>query len=219
MPTGYTSAIHDGKDLTLDGYLRRCVRAFILDCREEPFNAPLPERSTYKDDVVKSYEEKVQAALDTIYKLEGMTDAACEAEALAEHQATVERLAGYNEEKKALAGRYGQVLDAIDAWTPPQLLHGVRDFMREQIVDSIKFDCDPYAMPAAPQNGAEYRAEQIEHAQRMHANWTAELVKQRAGQKHNNAFMETLHAELRRLDESQAASRPDNANDASGSGQ
>ena len=200
MPTGYTNEIYEGKELTLAAYLRRCVRAFILDCREEPIDAPLPERSTYKDDVVASMESHVKAALDTIYELEGLTDAECGARSLAEHEERVAQLTKSNDEKAVVEARYRALLAQIDAWETPHRLTGVRDFMREQLESSIKWDCSPYDMPTAPLSGSEWRAEQVEHARRMHTKWSADLAKQRAAQAHNNAFMETLHAELRRLD-------------------
>lgn len=204
MPTGYTHEIHDGKEVTLADYLRRCVRAFILDCREEPIDAPLPERSTYKDDVVASYEGHVKAALDTIYELEGLTDAECGARSLAEYEARLAQLTKWNEEKAVVEARYRALLDQVNAWETPHRLRGVRDFMREQLESSIKWDCSPYEMPAAPIPGAEWRAEQVEHARQMHTKWSADLAKQREGQANNNAFMETLHAELKRLDASAA---------------
>lgn len=202
MPTGYTHEIHDGKEVTLAAYLRRCVRAFILDCRDEPIDAPLPERSTYKDDVVASMEANAKAALDTIYELEGLTDAECDVRALAEHDERVAQITKWNDEKAVVGARYRALLAQIDAWETPHRLAGVRDFMREQLESSIKWDCSPYEMPTAPLSGAEWRAEQVEHARHMHTKWSVDLAKQRAGHAHNNAFMETLHAELRRLDAS-----------------
>lgn len=208
MPTGYTSEVHDGKTVTLADYLRTCVRAFILDMREEPIDAPVPERSTYKDDVVAGYEAKVKAALDDIYELEGLTDAECEDRALAEHNKRVAELTRWNEEKAVVEARYRALLNQIDAWETPHRLRGVRDFMREQLEQSIKWDCSPYELPSAPLSGAEWRDAQVQYSRDAHLRYSADLAKQREGQAHNNAFMETLHAELRRLDESQAAQRP-----------
>lgn len=208
MPTGYTSEVHDGKTVTLANYLRTCVRAFILDMREEPIDAPIPDRSTYKDDVVAGYEAKVKAALDTIYEIEGLTDAECGARALVEHEERVAQATRWNNEKLVVEARYRGLLDQIDAWDTPHRLRGVRDFMREQLESSIKWDCTPHDMPAAPTSAADWRTEQVEHAREMHRRWSADLAKQREGQSNNNAFMETLHAELRRLDESQTGNRP-----------
>lgn len=209
MPTGYTSEVHDGKTVALADYLRTCVRAFILDLKDEPFDAPIPERSTYKDEVVANYERQEREALDAIYKLEGMTDAECEALAQAEYDETLARMTGYNDKKKVVEARYRAVLAQLNAWDAPPPLHGVYNFMREQLVKSIEFDCTPFTLPKPPLPGREWRASQMDGAQRAHASASAELVKQREARVRGNAFMETLHAELRRLDQTQAAPDPD----------
>lgn len=199
MPTGYTSEVHDGKTVALADYLRTCVRAFILDLKDEPFDAPIPERSTYKDDVIASYEKQEREALEAIYTLEGMTDAECEAASQAEYDETLARMTGYNDEKKVVEARYRAVLAQLHAWDAPPPLHGVRDFMREQLVKSIEFDCTPFTLPKPPLPGREWRASQMANAQRAHANASAELVKQRESRVRGNAFMEALHAELAAL--------------------
>lgn len=199
MPTGYTSDIHAGKDTSLAGYLRCCVRAFILDLKDEPFDAPIPERSTYKDEVVANYERQEREALDAIYKLEGMTDAECDAAAQSEYDAELTRMTGYNEEKKQVEARYRAVLAQLHAWDAPPTLHSVRDFMREQLLQSIAFDCEPFALPDPPLSGRDWRAAKMARAQQAHANASATLVKQREARARGNAFMETLHAELASL--------------------
>lgn len=199
MPTGYTAKIYDGKDATLGGFLRECARGFILDMKDAPADAAIPERSTYKDEVIANHEQYVKEALDTIYRLEGMTDAQCDAEAKAHYDTECARFNEMNAERAAIGERYRAVLTELDAWDAPPPLHALRDFMRDQLVKSIEFDCEPFDLPPAPLSGAEWRAREIAHAQQMHARWSEDLVKQREMKVRGDAFMAALHGELRRL--------------------
>ena len=44
MPTGYTVALYEGKDVTFEDFVMGCSRAFgaLISLRDEP-NAPIPE--------------------------------------------------------------------------------------------------------------------------------------------------------------------------------
>lgn len=204
MPTGYTADVEDGKITTLAEFIRTCAPAFILGMRESPRSSPIPERSTYKDDVVADYERRVKAALDTIYELEGLTDQQCDDRAKAEYDARVAQLTGWNDDKKVKAARYEEMLTQTRTWAAPSILSGIKDFMIEQLEKSLDFDCTPFDLPPPPLPGAEWRTQEIARTQDMHKRWSEELVKQRGGQRHNNEFMATLHAELARLEHGSA---------------
>ena len=42
MPTGYTAAI--AKDITFNDFVMQCAKAMLIMMRDEPANAPIPER-------------------------------------------------------------------------------------------------------------------------------------------------------------------------------
>ena len=59
MPTGYTLDLYDGKDITFEEFALRCARAFgaLISMRDEPIDAPIPERFEPSDYHLKELEK------------------------------------------------------------------------------------------------------------------------------------------------------------------
>lgn len=138
MPTGYTSDIKDG--ISFEQFVWTCARGFgaLVLMRDEPLGAPIPARfepSPY-------YAESVTKAETALAKFRALTTEQASAECVAEHQAALQSWAQRCEEKKALREKYLRMLAKVKEWQPPTPEHvGLRDFMVQQLTDSMDWDC------------------------------------------------------------------------------
>lgn len=139
MPTGYTAAIKDG--VTFEAFAMGCARAMgaCISMRDEPSNAEIPEvfePSGYNGEALKD----TQAELEVISSL---TPQEAEGKARAEYDKEVARRQESRRKDEALQVKYEAMLADVEAWEPPTTDHiGLKEFMRDQITESIRFDCD-----------------------------------------------------------------------------
>lgn len=141
MPTGYTAAIADG--ITFDKFAMNCARAFgaLVMMRDEPMDAPIPE----KFEPTRYHLERVTAARTRQAELEAMTPAMTELAAEGAYRIALEHHEKYVAEKNALRDKYNTMLAQVEEWTPPTKEHEeLKKFMREQIEESLRFDCTIY---------------------------------------------------------------------------
>lgn len=159
MPTGYTDAIKDGIDFKT--FAMNCARAFgaCVTLREEPGGGEaIPESfapSTY-------HTEALAKARAELTALELMTTAQCESEAQKAFDTAESRRLLRLKEVSDLRASYETMLAKVQAWTPPTDDHkGLKEFMVEQIVESISWDCDGnfYKDPVPRLSGAEWLAQ------------------------------------------------------------
>lgn len=164
MPTGYTADIKDG--ITFNRFVWNCARAFgaLVILRDEPTGAPIPERfepSSYYADSAKKDEAELA-------RLHSLTKEQASAECLAAYQ---REQGDYNQrraEKRDLREKYLRMLAKAKEWKPPTPEHaGLRDFMVQQITESIEWDCsDKYdRLPACKSTDA-WLADGIEHTRK-----------------------------------------------------
>lgn len=177
MPTGYTAAVKDG--ITFEQFVWSCARAFgaLVLMRDDPAGAPIPERFEPSDWNAK----KLAGARDRLATLEVMSDADAAANARTDYEQAVERHRERLAEIQALSDKYHAMLARVVQWTPPTPEHqGLKDFMAEQLRQSIDFDCStkyltaPLLLP-----GAAWREAQIAQARKdieYHAKEHAEEV-------------------------------------------
>lgn len=155
MPTGYTAAIKDG--ISFQTFAMTCARAMgaCVMMRDDPFGTQIPERFEPSD----YHQKKLDLVRAQLAELEGMTEAdfakaAEEAYQLAEDE-RLNRLAEF----KDLRSKYQSMLDQVVAWESPSDNHiGFKQFMVQQITDSIRFDCDEsyYQTPIPRKTPAEW---------------------------------------------------------------
>jgi hypothetical protein len=178
MPTGYTAAIADG--ITFEQYAMQCARAFgaLVMMRDEPSDAPIPEEfapSSYHDKAIAEERERIA-------KLNAMSQEQAErAAAVAWDAAETSRLASL-QNIRALRAKYDAMLTKVGSWTPPTPDHAeLHKFMREQIEQSIDFDCGEkyYSTPTERKNGSVWLAEQLREASRSLAYHMEEAHKER----------------------------------------
>jgi hypothetical protein len=161
MPTGYTAAIKDG--ITFEQFAMNCARAFgaCITLRDESGGGEkIPERFEPSD----YHQRKLIEARDQIAEIDALTPDECEQRAAEEHRQNEALRCERLRENKALQQKYDQMLDSVNAWIPPSADHlKLREFMRDQIQQSAKFDCDTefYSKPTQSLNGTEWKAQRI----------------------------------------------------------
>jgi hypothetical protein len=141
MPTGYTSIIGDRESVSFEEFAMRCARGMgaCISMRDNSLDAPIPDR--FEPDTT-FYAERERAAQEQIALFEAMsTDDAARA-ADEEHEKTIADVNAANERYSALRGKYERMRVGVQSWVPPTQDHnGLKDFMLEQLEQSMRFDC------------------------------------------------------------------------------
>lgn len=139
MPTGYTSRIADGA--TFNEFVMSCAREMdaLVMTRDEPMDAPIPERFEPSD----YHEKKLVEAQAELERLKKITIDEADKQAGIEFMEEWDRHEKAMQNKAELRQKYESMLAQVNAWKPPSPDHeGFKRFMAEQITDSIEFDCD-----------------------------------------------------------------------------
>lgn len=182
MPTGYTACIGEGADF--QKFVLGCARAFgaLITMRDEPSDAPIPE----KFEPSNYHVEQVAEARRRQAELEAMTPALAEKAAEGAYRAAMERHEKYIAEKNALREKYTAMLQQVNDWKSPSPDHAeLKKFMREQIEESIRFDCTIYEDSAPkPMTGKQWLAAETEKVNRditYHSQHHADEIKRANG--------------------------------------
>jgi len=162
MPTGYTLDLFDGKDVTFEEFVLKCARAFgaLIDMRDEPMDAPIPERLEPSDHHLKEL-EKAKRRLKEIRK---WNEEKAEQEAERAYREALKEREEFIKKNKLIRKRYEDMLSKVQKWKPPTIEHeSLKQFMIQQLVESIEYDC---FIPEMPQrlSGEEYKEQQIKKA-------------------------------------------------------
>lgn len=196
MPTGYTAALHDGKDITFTQFALTCVRAMGVTImqRDDPLDSPLEterEPSPFTRDRLielkaKLAEQKARSLKDWAAD-ERENRQNVNAAVAASIQIAAERLA-----------RYKEMLGHVEAWTPPTEEHeNFKKFMTDQLTESIKFDCDTrYQKTQERRSAEEFRDVTIAETERTVAYYEEEWAKEQERTESRNKwirdFLESL---------------------------
>lgn len=177
MPSGYTAAIYEGKDITFEEFALDCARAFgaTIMQRDDPKDAPLrlPTEAPY-------YREKIEEARKRLRRLQGMTTDQAASKAAEDYETDKARFDETVAERDALEGRYHAMLAKVQAWVPPTPEHsGLKEFMVEQLRDSIRFDCSTtHLTPPKRLTAHEWLEKEIAQAQRDIGYYEREWAKE-----------------------------------------
>ncbi len=179
MPTGYTSDIYEGKEVTMSDYLIQCARAFgaTITMRDEPLGKSIPvfePNSYYKESLVKErikYDHFLKMTDDEIrHEIDAVYD---------EQLKSYERLAKESQERRK---RYESILKELKAWEPPTVDHiGLKNFAVNQIETSIETDCI-YSDSRYPQKPTveEWKSQKLEefetNIEYYSAKWNEEVL-------------------------------------------
>ena len=141
MPTGYTSPVGDGKITEFKDFALSCARAFgaLITMRDDPMDAPIPDEftpSTY-------HVEGLAAAQTQLAELQAMSPEQIAAKAHEAETARIEADQKYAAERAETKARYEAMLAHANAYVPPSPDHeDYRQFMIDQLTNSIDFDCN-----------------------------------------------------------------------------
>lgn len=137
MPTGYTSGIENG--MTFKEYATNCAKAFGANVlmRDLPMSAPI---KTYETDPYY-----VNKLLQTIKEKEEFLKLSVEQKNelwIKEYKEYVTERTSWNNKNQLLREKYEAMLEKVNSFEPPTEDHvNYKEFMKSQIVESIKFDC------------------------------------------------------------------------------
>lgn len=182
MPSGYTASIYEGENPTFSEFIMRCARGMgaLITMRDEAPDAPIPDEfkphTSYHD-------EAIAKARTTIEKLTSMDDASADEAAAEEYAQGMAEWNKRQEKSRDLARRYRAMLAEVEAWQPPTPDHeGLKKFMREQLQESLRFDCqdDEFAQQWKPKrrSGPVWRDEKAAQAHRDIAYHSEERAKE-----------------------------------------
>jgi hypothetical protein len=143
MPTGYTSELYEGKPQTFQQFALECARNFgaaIMQRDDAP--GPVLKFVPPNTDYYDKSQAAAEAALEWFANASPDELAAKKAEEDAEsekrHQESVAKAEAQRE-------RYEAMLVQVRAWTPPSPEHeNLKQFMIDQLTESIDFDCKVY---------------------------------------------------------------------------
>jgi hypothetical protein len=195
MPTGYTEKLYEG-DQEFEPFVLRCARAFgaLVEMRDTGLDAAIP------DEIVPTpyHQIELDEAILRLRNVRALDADTCQQEASAAHRTWQEQEAKTRAETEARRSRYTAMRELVLAWHPPTDDHTpLRDFMVEQLDESIRFDCGPYyASPEPPLDGATWRAEAIAKAERDIAYHERERAADRVRSAERTAWIKDLRRSL-----------------------
>lgn len=195
MPTGYTADI--AKGISFEKFVWTCARGMgaLVMMRDDPFNAPVPERfqpSAYNVEALA----KARAERERIV---GMTNAEADLAAAGAYEEARQQYEKRIADKDALRVKYQAMLAKVRDWTPPSKDHeGFKDFMDEQLTQSIDFDCSTRYMEPPPKlmTGSEWRAERLKDLDRDIKYHHDENAKEVSRTEQRNAWVVALRASV-----------------------
>ena len=157
MPTGYTAPIYEGeKDFTFERFAMRCARNFgaLVHLREKSkeeaidLEKDFQPNSFYKD-MLEVAEKDYQDFLDNPPTEEQLNK---EFDEYVQMEQT--RFLEREQKTETIRKRYADMMKKVLAWQPPTSEHqSLKDFMLNQLRDSIEFDCSYYAPDVTDREG------------------------------------------------------------------
>lgn len=150
MPTAYTAILGETEDMKLKDFAMLCARNFgaLAAMRDEPLSVPIPE----KFEIPPYYKENLDRAQKKHADFMAMTESGRAEYLERTYNEIIEEYRKEQEEsskqKDILRQRYNAMLLKVVNWTPPTPEHeNLREFMIEQIHNSIEWDCSEYTPP------------------------------------------------------------------------
>lgn len=196
MPTGYTHDVGTGELTDFRAFALRCARAFgaTVTQRDEDINIPPRHR-----EVDPYYTAKVSEAEQELERYKAMSLDEAEAEMEAEHKQAIEHQRRTISERNAQRERYEQMAALAEAWEPPTEEHReLKDFMVNQLVESIDFDCNTSYIPKPPprQPARDWLRDKVMMVESRLSNARSRLHEQEDNCAAANAWIDALYASL-----------------------
>lgn len=191
MATGLTYPIKDGNPITFERFLWTCARMMtpLIMMRDEPLEALPPDEF---QPMLAPYAERLAFLRDELSRIESISDADGIDAARAEYAQSVERVKGWNKEAIEVKARYAAMLAKVEAWNLPSADHeGLKAFMREQLTDSIRYDCAQSELPLPPRF-SEWRSDRLAHLRREIESAQKQIDEEIQRTTWRNAWLRTL---------------------------
>lgn len=160
MPTGYTSKIYEGKDVSYKEFLMDCAKQFDANTlmRDMPFDSEIP---IYKPDV-KYYKEQIAINKKQLqsFKLKSLEEIELQIEE--EYNQALRHQKEKQKNKEDLKQRYLEIKEEVKKWEPPTPEHvNLKTFALEQLSMSIDADCSVFTFNIEKQDAQDYLNKQI----------------------------------------------------------
>lgn len=139
MPTGYTAKIADG--ISFEEFLLSCAKAFgaCVTMRDDDLNTPIPEEFRPSD----YHKKEIAIVKCKLKRLETLKVSDIEKLAEKQYQDEIKLNKKMISEANSLRKKYEAMLEKVNSWVPPTPEHeNLKNFMIQQITESIDFDCD-----------------------------------------------------------------------------
>lgn len=200
MPSGVTSPIYDGEEITRDEFLMRVARLYGLTImqREESLDNPprLVESNTaYHDDAIKKAEESLaEIATLTIEQASKKADE--------EYKDSVKSWEDDTDRRLAMLGRYETMIAEVESWEPEPAISYIKDGALEQLRESVKFDCGDidnvmkYRQYPKRQGGPEWIQERKARAERDIGYHTKQIKEEEERTEERNTAIRALYRSL-----------------------
>ena len=191
MPTGYTTDIYNGKDVSFKDFALNCARAFGACVMQR--DDPAGEKP--KVQPVESYHTKALKKLGKFKKPSKKQFETFIKRSIADNKKIINK-------KKTLENAYSKMIYKATIWTPPTTEHeALKDFMIKQLVESKQWDCglDHYESELVSLSVMTYE-DYIERQKQMYINnckyHEEHLIKEIALIKQRNKWIEDLQNSL-----------------------
>lgn len=161
MPTGYTSKIYEGKDVSYKEFLIDCAKQFDANTlmRDMPFDSEIP---IYEPNI-KYYKEQIAISEKKLQSLKLKSLEEIELQLEEEHNQSLQREKELEERKEKLKQRYLEIKEEVEKWEPPTPEHAnLKTFALEQLSMSIDADCSVFTFNIEKKDAQNYLKENIE---------------------------------------------------------
>lgn len=139
MPTGYTAALIEEKEISFEEFVLTCARAFgaLIEMRDEPMNAKIPDEFH----VSEYHTVELAKAKQRLNEFKSFTPEDYNKKAREKFEQDVVDYERRLEKNGFTHRRYSEMLIKIRNWKEPSPDHEeLKKFMIEQIESSVKFD-------------------------------------------------------------------------------
>lgn len=197
MPTGITAPIYDGKeDFTFEDFLWRCARQFgyLVSVRDSATDAKIPEAF----EPSSWHVERLAEARDRLREVETWDAATAERRARDAYTEAVAKWEEAEVRKAERKTRYEAMLEKVDAWQPPSEDHvKLKEFMRQQLVDSIEHDCGDWSWGKPElQDGETFKAKAIAEAERSIDYHSKEMAREEERARASTVWVQQIRDSL-----------------------
>ncbi|MFA5299265.1 MAG: hypothetical protein WC389_13835 [Lutibacter sp.] len=200
MATGYTEYV--GKGISFENFTMICARAFgaLVEMRDYSLDATIPDEfkpSTYH--IGQKGEAKQRLAY-----LRNLTLADAERLANEEFEKESARIKQSIKDNTELLRKYNDMILKVEAWQPPTPDHvGLKDFMLQQLRESIRFDnmCDYYSdNPPIKLSGKEWLDREKQRARKDFIYHNDEQIKENNRTNDRNKWIKDLRDSLKNVE-------------------